>query len=180
MAVSLTRPVAPDPYAALPPVPSFTLTSEDVRDGEPLLDAQWAPPGGNTSPPLGWSGFPAQTLSFVVNLFDPDAPGVTGFWHWFMVDVPARTTSLPRGAGSPDDARVPPGVFQLRGDSGSSGFSGAKPPPGDRAHRYVIAVHALDVEHLGVGTSTMPGAASIATVRHTLARAILVGTAQAA
>lgn len=176
MTASLIRPLAPDPYSLLPVVPSFTLTSDDVRNGERLPDAHAAPPRANVSPHLHWEGFPPQTRSFFVNVFDPDAPGPSGWWHWAVVDLPVTTTSLARGAGSPDTERLPLGAFHLRGDDGVAGYVGAAPPPGDREHRYVFAVHALDVEHASVGPQTMPGAAACGATFHTIARALLVTT----
>lgn len=176
MAASLTRPLAPEPYALLPVVPSFTLTSDDLRDGERLPDAHAAPPHANVSPHLRWEGFPPQTRSFLVNTFDPDAPGPSGWWHWTVVDLPVTTTALPRGAGSPRDGELPRGAFHLRGDDGVAGYVGAAPPAGDREHRYFFAVHALDVEHAGMNSETMPGAAACMAMFHTIARAVLVAT----
>lgn len=183
MNVSLTRPVAPDPYSLLPPVPSFALRSDDVKDGERLPDRHTAidAPAGeprNVSPHLEWSGFPEATRGFLVSCFDPDAPGPSGWWHWTVVDVPVTTTSLPAGAGSPDGSGLPDGAFHLRGDDGVPGYMGPLPPVGDQVHRYFFVVHALDVPTLGIGSDTAIGAASTMVLFHTLARAILVGTYQ--
>ncbi len=175
MAVSLTRPVAPEPYALLPTVAAFDVASTDVVHGEPLA-AVFTAEGGSTSPALEWSGHPEGTASFVVSCFDPDAPTPAGFWHWTVVDVPAGSTSLPRGAGSPDGTLLPPGTFQVRNDGGSTGYTGAAPPPGDRPHRYVFAVHALDVEHLEVGPDASPTAVAFTALFHTLARGTLTPT----
>lgn len=179
MAASLTRPVAPDPYALLPAVPAFTLTSTDWVHGERIPDVHThTDAGSDVSPQLAWSGFPAETRGFAVSVFDPDAPGVAGWWHWTVLGLPATVTSLDRGAGTPDGAALPDGAFQLRGDDGVAGYVGCAPPPGDQVHRYFAVAHALDTDDVGLDAATPPGAAACVLTFHTLARAVLVGTYQ--
>lgn len=176
--VDLDRPLAPEPYAQLPAVPTFALTSQDVADGAPMAEGHTGA-GGSVSPHLAWEGFPDGTRSFVVSCFDPDAPTPAGFWHWTVVNLPAGTTSLPTGAGAADGTTLPEGAFQTRNDGGSIGYTGAAPPPGDRAHRYVFAVHALDVERLDLDPSDSPTKVAFMSLFHTIARATLTPTFQA-
>ncbi|MDX2974400.1 YbhB/YbcL family Raf kinase inhibitor-like protein [Kribbella solani] len=173
--MSLDRPVAPDPYTLLPKAGAFTVTSTDVTDGQPLADAH-AFAGGNTSPQLSWSGFPAETRGFVVTCFDPDAPVVSGFWHWVLVNLPATVTELPAGAGGTD--RLDNGGFHVRNDFGTKNYGGAAPPAGDQVHRYYFVVHAIDVEALDVDADATPAVVSFNLAFHTLARAILTPTYQ--
>jgi Raf kinase inhibitor-like YbhB/YbcL family protein len=172
--MSLDRPPAPNPYDLLPAVPSFSVTSTDVQDGQPLKDDQVADKG-NVSPQLSWSGAPEGTGSYVVTCFDPDAPTPSGFWHWVLVDLPAETTSLETGAASGD---LPGGAFHVRNDGGTAGFMGAAPPPGDKPHRYFLVVHAVGETSLGVDADASPAVVSFNLAFKTLGRAILHGTYQ--
>jgi len=174
--MSLDRPVSPNPYDLLPRVPSFTVTSADVTDGQPLEPDQVAD-GGDTSPQLSWSGAPEGTRSYTITCFDPDAPTPSGFWHWVLVDVPADVTELPAGIGA-EGAELPGGAFMCRNDAGTKAFTGAAPPPGDQVHRYFFVVHAVTEETLGVDPEASPAVVSFNLAFKTAGRAIIHGTYQ--
>lgn len=167
-----------NPYDAIAEVPSFTLTSTDIADGEELAKPQvsgiMGAGGEDVSPQLSWSDFPAQTRSFVVTVYDPDAPTASGFWHWAVVDIPPSVTSLPTGAGDDSGSGLPEGAFQLTSDGGQRRYMGAAPPSGHGKHRYFVAVHAVDVESLGIPTEASNAFLGFNLHFHTLARAVLV------
>ena len=118
-----SAPLPREPYAGLPELPEFTLTSTDIQDGgtapEWMRSALFGVAGGqDRSPQLSWSGFPEGTKSFVLTCFDPDAPTPSGFWHWTVSNIPAEVTSIDTGADAPA------GALTHRNDAGVAGFLG--------------------------------------------------------
>merc|ERR1711920_50513 len=141
----------------LPPCSRFSVTSDDFTEGQnfgkPQLSGIFGVEGGeDSSPQLSWSGFPADTKSFAITCYDPDAPTGCGFMHWVAYDIPASVTSLEAGAAG---GKLPAGAKELNNDAGVHGYLGAACPPG-RTHRYIFTVHALPCEALPIDEKVTP------------------------
>ncbi|MER7154646.1 YbhB/YbcL family Raf kinase inhibitor-like protein [Streptomyces lydicus] len=163
----------PLPHDFHPPVPEFTVLSDEVEPGGTLRPEQ-VHAEGNRSPHLRWEGAPEGTQSYAVTCYDPDAPTGSGFWHWVLFDLPASVTELPAGAGSGDMKGLPEGAVHVRNDYGTRDFGGAAPPPGDGPHRYVFTVYAVDQEKLGPGADVSPAVVGFNLRFHTIGRAQLI------
>src|SRR5205085_8703165 len=107
---------------------ALDLTSADVANGAMLRSAQVHTRcgGENRSPALAWSGAPKGTQSYAVTMFDPDANGGRGFWHWLVFNIPGSAQGLPAGAGA--ETGLPNGAVQAQNDFGTPGYGGACPP----------------------------------------------------
>ena len=167
-----------NPYDYLPELPGFTLTSADITDSQPLKMAQvsgiMGAGGEDVSPQLSWSGFPEETQSFAVTVFDPDAPTASGFWHWAVANLPATVTELPAGVG--DGSLLPGDALTLCNDAGMRRFVGAAPPAGHGYHRYFVAVHAVSVEKLDLAEDASPAFLGFNLFMKSIARAVIYGT----
>lgn len=168
-----------DPNWRLPEVPAFTLTSPDFAEGEML--PQWARSGiagaggEDRSPTLHWDGAPSGTRSFVLTMYDPDAPTGSGWWHWAVYNLPAKLSALPQDAGNPEAGLLPPGAVTLPNEVRLERYLGAAPPAGHGEHRYVFTLSALDVERLELPDGATPAALGFAMRDHIVARAQLTG-----
>jgi hypothetical protein len=143
--------------------------------------------GANVNPSVSWSKGPRGTKSYVVILSDPRSPaehrelmnkeGVTmgpevqrhAFYHWVLVDIPAKVRSIKEGADS--NARVlhgkpaTPSAVGVKGLNDYTkvtaandamkgqyyGYDGFCPPWNDTVvHDYHFTVYALSVPSLGL------------------------------
>lgn len=166
-----------DPLAVFGEVPQFSLTSTDMVDGAPLRPAQYGAGAGgaDVSPQLTWSGFPPETQSFALTVYDPDAPTGSGFWHWAVANLPTSVTELPAGAGAAGGV-LAAGALTLPNEQRLTSFIGAGPPPGTGTHRYQFIVHAVDVPMLDLDARSTPAVLGFNLHFHTLARAVLEAT----
>src|SRR6186713_442892 len=103
---------------------TFTLSSADLggQFTNEFVAGTFGCNGNNQSPELHWVNAPAGTKSFAVTMYDPDAPTGSGFWHWVMVNIPASTSQLKRGAGNTKAKLAPPGSLQSINDTGNAGY----------------------------------------------------------
>lgn len=148
----------------------FRVSSPSFVAGEVLPTAKFAFDqfgcgGNNISPGLSWNGAPEGTRSYAVTLFDPDARGGKGWWHWLIFDIPPTRTSLAEGGPAPE------GAMEGASDFGMTGYQGPCPPKGSGAHHYVFTVYALDVETLGLGPKAKGAQALEVLRRHSLGSA---------
>ena len=171
-----------NPFARLKAVPELTVTSTTIPASGELATEQYSgalgvPGGRDLSPQLAWTGAPSETKSYVVAAYDPDAPTVSGMWHWAVANIPASVTSLPEGAGAPE-FDLPQGAICLPNDSRMRQYVGAVPPAGDGPHRYFFMVSALDVEHLPIPEDGTPGLLNFMMLGHVVARGAIVATGE--
>jgi len=111
------------------------ITSSAFAEGG-SIPTQYTCDGGDVSPPLAWSGAPAETKAVALTVLDPDA---RDFVHWLAVNTPTGLTgdgSIPEGATATPAAGV-----EGRNSGGRPAWYGPCPPSGE--HRYVFTVYAL-------------------------------------
>ena len=154
---------------------TFTLTSPTLTDNAtlPLAHVHTDAGGQNHSPELHWANPPAGTKSFALSCYDPDAPTGSGFWHWYIINLPADTRSLGENAAA---SGLPTGARHARNDYGDYNYGGACPPPGHGTHRYIFTIHALDCEHLDLPEDTTTARVGFNVWAHSLGSASLTTT----
>ncbi len=138
------------------------------------IPSRYSCEGQDISPPLSWSGVPANARSLVLIVDDPDAPDPKApkmTWvHWVLYNIPAEATALPEDVG-PDG--LPAGTGQGVNDWKRTGYGGPCPPVG--THRYFFKLYALDARLEGLKNPTKKQVEA-AMQPHVLASTELIGT----
>jgi Raf kinase inhibitor-like YbhB/YbcL family protein len=103
--------------------------------------------GADVSPPLAWSGVPANAKSLVLIVDDPDAPDPaaprTTWVHWVLYNIPATAPGVQEGVTT---GALPAGTLEGTNeginDFHRTTYGGPCPPTG--RHRYFHKLYALD------------------------------------
>ncbi|MEJ5239382.1 MAG: YbhB/YbcL family Raf kinase inhibitor-like protein [Limisphaera sp.] len=107
--------------------------------GEPI-PVQYTGLGKDISPPLEWSGIPAEAKSLALIVEDPDAP--VGTWaHWLVYGLSPQSNGL--AEDQPKTQYLAGGARQGLNDFRRLGYGGPLPPPGP-PHRYFFRLYAVD------------------------------------
>lgn len=155
---------------------SITIESEAFVEGGPI-PRKYTGDGADLSPPLRWSGVPADSVELALISDDPDAPRAQPWVHWVIYKIPADTTALPEGIDPSPEPAVPRGALQGRNDFGKIGYGGPAPPKGHGVHHYHFKLYALD-SALALEAGLDKKALLAAMEGHVLAWGELVGTYQ--
>lgn len=121
----------------------ISLMSKAFDDGG-RIPPKYTADGENISPPLAWTGVPAEAKSLVLIVDDPDAPDPAApqrIWtHWVLYNLPTDTAWLPEGV---TQEKLPSGAREALNDWKKPGYGGPQPPIG--CHRYFHKMYALDI-----------------------------------
>lgn len=152
---------------------ALQVTSLAFMDHAPL-PPRFTADGEGLSPPLQWSGVPANAASLLLLVEDADSPTPHPLVHAIAYDIPAQESYLAEGAlnGGEDEAGAP----RLgRNSYLRTAWIPPDPPPAHGVHRYAFQLFALGP---GAEWSGTPGRDAVLQVleQHAIASGCLIGT----
>ena len=167
---------------APPRMNPMVLTTSAWPDGQ-RIPLKYTQAGEQVSPELTWTNVPAGTVSFVVNMLDPDVSvqrGTETQPHWIVWNIAGTATGLPENV--PHGAELPDGMRQISATGPQ--YRGPGAAANGPLHHYTIEVYALDTKiDVSPSASPQPVAAAIETRAavmkamqgHVLGKAVYVG-----
>lgn len=121
---------------------AISISSLAFADHMPIPE-RYTADGEGVSPPLSWSGIPANAHSLVLIVEDADAPTPAPLVHAIAVDLPAADGAFAEGALSSSGHEGNEDVHEGRNSYLMSGWLPPDPPPGHGSHRYAFQLFAL-------------------------------------
>lgn len=139
------------------------ITAESFQNGM-AIPAKHTCQGENISPALKFHNVPKETVSLVLIMDDPDAPGGT-FDHWLIWNIAPDIVGLQEGQK---------GLEMGLNSFVVNRYRGPCPPPG-ASHRYFFKLYALS-KKLNLPSKTKKKQLEAAMQGHILSQANLIGT----
>ena len=161
---------------AAPAAPPLTLSTTAFPDGGVIPD-KYTQAGEQVSPALTWTNVPAGTVSFVLNMRDPDVArnkGSEDQVHWLVWGIPGTAKGLTEG--QPKGPTLPDGSQQI--SATGQVYRGPGAPAAGPRHHYTFELFALDTK-IDVKATADPWetrtAVYAAMQGHVLGKAVYVG-----
>jgi Raf kinase inhibitor-like YbhB/YbcL family protein len=158
-----------------PQGPGLTLTTTAFEDGSVIPNKYTQADPNPVSPKLEWTNVPANTVSFVLLMHDPDVAiqrRVDDVLHWLVFNIPGTAKELPEGVAA--TATLPDGTVQVKNLRGAVGYMGPGAGAAGPMHHYTFELFALDTKLDLTETATRADVLK-AIDGHILGKGVLVG-----
>ena len=185
LAALFSLPIVPRVFAQGTPAQRpnpMILTIGAWQDGG-LIPLKFTQAGEQVSPELKWTNVPAGTVTFVVNMLDPDVSvqkTTDTQPHWIVWNIPGTATGLPEGVKPGGD--LPDGSHQI--SASGPQYRGPGAAATGPLHHYTFEVYALDTKLDVVASTATPAINAALETRanvlkamngHVLGKAVYVG-----
>jgi len=158
-----------------PAGPGMTLTTSAFSDGGEIPGKYTQSVSDPVSPKLEWTYVPANTVSFVLIMHDPDVArnkSTMDMLHWLIFNIPGTARSLPEGVAA--GAAGPDGTVQAKNGADVNRYRGPGAPAVGPYHHYTFELFALDMK-LDLGADASRADVLKAIDGHILGKAVLGG-----
>lgn len=115
---------------------NLIIKSSGFKDGE-YIPVKYTCAGDNVNPFLEIRNVPQGTKSLALIMDDPDATGGRTWDHWILWNIESGTQYI-------SEDTVPHNAVQGKNGWGSNRYGGPCPPEGNKPHRYMFKLYALD------------------------------------
>jgi len=152
---------------------ALVVSSLAFADHAPIPE-RYTADGAGLSPPLQWTGVPADAASLALIVEDADAPTPQPLVHAIVVELDGADGALAEGA-LPSVDNDGSGLHVGRNSYLQAAWLPPDPPPGHGVHRYLFQLFALTA---GATFDDKPGRDAVlaAIKEHGLASGCLIGT----